>query len=56
MGEIANPDGGDSIEVEIIDSETHGDEYVQVQAVEDGVELSDQSGNAPWVSAEEVNE
>jgi hypothetical protein len=56
MGEISHPDTGDSIEVEIANSASHNGDYVQVQAVKDGIELSDESGNAPWVEAEEVSE
>jgi hypothetical protein len=82
MGEIAHPETGDSIEVEIansegapsasshgedwrddgviaveiIDSASHNGDYVQVQAVEDGIELSDESGNAPWLALSEVSE
>jgi hypothetical protein len=56
MGQIAHPDDDGSIEVEIIDSASHNGEYVQVQAVEDGVELSDQSGDAPWLDADEVQD
>jgi len=47
----------DGIDVEILDRESHhGNEMVQLQAVEDGVEMSDGAGEAPWVFAEEVSE
>ena len=42
------------IEVEIVDKATHNGLFVQVQAVEDEITLSDQSGNAPWVEASDV--
>jgi len=54
MAQIAHPQTDDSIEVEVIDEESHNGDYVQVQAVEDGVELSDESGEAPWMEADEV--
>lgn len=47
----------DSIDVEILDRESHrGHDVVQIQAVEDGVTLSDQSGGAPWVPRDSVEE
>jgi len=55
MGDIAHPNGDGRIEVEIIDTESYrGTDVVQVQAAEDGVDLSDQSGDAPWVEESEV--
>ena len=54
MAQVAHPNGDGTIEVEVIDEETHGDEYVQIQAVEDGVSLTDQSDNPPWVKAEKL--
>jgi hypothetical protein len=54
MAQIAHPQTGDSIEVKVIDEASHHGEYVQVQAVEDDVELSDQSGEAPWIEADEL--
>lgn len=47
----------DGMDVEILDRESHrGNEVVQIQAVEDGVTLSDQSGEAPWVPRDSVEE
>lgn len=47
----------DGREVQIIDRESHrGVEVVQIEATDDGVSLSDPSGNAPWVKADEVDE
>jgi hypothetical protein len=55
MPEIAHPNGDGRIDVEIIDTETHsGDEFAQVQATDDGTDLSDQSSEAPWVGMDEV--
>lgn len=54
MAEVDHPDTGESIDVEIIDRASHHGEYVQVQAVEDGIELHDESGEAPWLDADEV--
>jgi len=56
MAQVSHPETEDSIEVEIIDTETHGSEYHQVQAVSDEITLTDESGNAPWVEAEELEE
>lgn len=56
MAQIAHPQTGDSIEVEIVDEESYrSDSVVQVQAVDDDIELSDESGNDPWVDADEVS-
>jgi hypothetical protein len=55
MASIAHPERPDErIGVSVIDSETHGDEYVQIEATDDNVSLSDASGEQPWVPAEEV--
>lgn len=54
MAVISHPRTGDSIEVEIVDEATHHGHYVQVQAVEDGVELRDRSGSSPWVDSDRV--
>lgn len=54
MAQIAHPETDDSIEVEVIDEESHNGDYVQVEAVEDGVELTDESGDSPWMSSEDV--
>lgn len=57
MPEIAHPETGDSIEVEVVDSESHHSyDAVQVEAVGGGIELADVSGESPWVPAEEVEE
>lgn len=55
MGEIAHPDTGDSIDVEIIDTASHNGDYVQVEAVDDDIDLSDRSDDQPWINAEEVD-
>lgn len=54
MAAINNPDGDGSIEVEVIDSASHHGEYVQVQATDGSVSLSDESGEAPWMDADDV--
>lgn len=54
MAEIDHPDRDGRIEVEVIDRESHHGEYVQVQATDDSIELSDESGEAPWLEADEV--
>jgi hypothetical protein len=57
MAQIAHPQTGDSIDVEIIDREEYrGTEVVQVEATDDGIELSDESGEKPWVEEDEVTE
>lgn len=58
MAEIAHPDRSDeSIEVEIIDRESHHGEYVQVEAVDDDVSVVDPyNGEQPWLDADEVEE
>jgi hypothetical protein len=55
MAQISHPDTGDSIEVEIIDRESHHGEYVQVEAVDDNITVTDPSGNPPWFEADEVD-
>lgn len=54
MAQIAHPSGSGQIEVEVVDQASHYGEYRQVQAVEDGVTLSDQSGDAPWMDVDEI--
>lgn len=58
MPTIEHPDRpGEHIDVEIVDHESHrGVDVVQIQAVEDGVELTDDSGNAPWVPVEAIED
>lgn len=55
MASIAHPERPDErISVEIIDSETHRDEYVQLEAVADDVSLLDASGEQPWMAIDDV--
>lgn len=55
MPTIAHPDDDRSIDVEVIDSESHrGEEMVQVEATDDDVNLTDQSGESPWLFEEEL--
>lgn len=57
MGELTHPETGDSIEVEIVDEETHGGEhFVQVESDESGVSLSDESDEQPWFDESEVED
>lgn len=56
MAHIDHPNGDGQIEVEIVDSESHNGDYVQVKAVEDSIKLSDESGEPPWVEEDEVFE
>jgi len=57
MATIAHPDTDGSLEVNVIDRESHrGNEYVQIESNEDGINISDQSGASPWFPAEEVEE
>lgn len=53
-GTIRHPDREQPIAVEIIDEETyHGERVVQVEALADGIELHDQSGEQPWLEADD---
>lgn len=55
MAQVSHPTDDGSIDVEIIDSEEYrGTEVFQVQATDDDLELSDESGNAPWLETDEV--
>jgi hypothetical protein len=57
MAQIDHPSDNGSIDVEIIDTESHhGNEMVQVQATSDDITLADESSDDPWVFAERVNE
>jgi hypothetical protein len=56
MGQIDHPTTGDSIEVEVVDTASHHGDYVQVEAVDPAIELADESGNAPWLAEDEVQE
>jgi hypothetical protein len=56
MAQIDHPTDNGSIDVEITDTESHhGNEMVQVQATSDDITLADESGDKPWVFADEVN-
>jgi len=55
MARISHPENSESeIEVEIVDEVDHHGRYVQIEAVDGGITLADQSGNAPWVAADEL--
>lgn len=54
MAVIDHPRTDDSIDVEIIDRESHHGEYVQVEAVDETIDLSDESGDQPWFEADRV--
>lgn len=55
MAQIAHPTTGESIDVEVIDEQSYsGTDVVQVQATDEDTVLSDQSGDAPWMEADEV--
>lgn len=55
MAHITHPDRSGELEVEVVDEESHhGKEMVQVEAVPDGIELSDESGDKPWLFEEKL--
>ena len=44
---------GNTFGVEVVDEETHsGETYLQIEGLD--ANITDASGNAPWVSAEQV--
>ena len=44
---------GNTFGVEVVDEETHGSNtFVQIEGLD--ADISDASGNAPWVSVEQV--
>ena len=45
---------GNTFGVEVVDEETHsGETYLQIEGLD--ADITDASGNAPWVSAEAID-
>ena len=45
---------GNTFGVEVVDKETHsGETYLQIEGLD--ADITDASGNAPWVSAEAID-
>ena len=53
MAELATADG--TVEVEIVNEQSHHGRYVQVRAVDPDLSIRDESGNPPWLPAREVS-
>ncbi len=57
MAQIAHPNDSGTIDVEVVDNEHHrGVEVAQIQAIAEGIELTDGAGALPWVMTEELEE
>lgn len=55
MATINDPRGAGTIDVRVVDEESHfGNEMVQVEATDESLELTDESGESPWFFRDEV--